>query len=389
MCLIADTTEDTQTGTPHRDLVVSSGAGMAAFAAGEGAGAVGLGVRGLGTQIAVSASVSALTFAQRLVGRRRRRRAALVTRPRSAWRISARALGFPPSALAEPWSEDGIAPYVPRDGDDELARLIRRESFVLLVGGRDTGRRRSALVAVKVACGDLTLLVAAKPGAADGPDPLVELMALDAACWGAGPFVLLIPGLERHLEHGKIDCQALQRWLARDPRRRIVATIDAAAFELYANGAEPALRTGSDVVGAAVDYSVPAFWSVAEMARATVALPGVDDTLPSLSLHLGRGDRQLRRWWNAEQASPEGAAVVRATIACQRANGCRPVAIEDIRARFPSHLVEMPLDGDLGELFQCGLTWATDPAGGAPLLTRSVSDRVVLTVAAAILADAE
>lgn len=372
-----------------RDAAAVGGVGVTALATTQVAAALGViaetGLGGAASRVAVGTAASALELARRMLSRRRRLRALLTTPPRRAWLVESRDVGVPPSPLARRWSDDGTAPYVPRDHDARLEAMIRAERVVVVVGGDDAGKRRSALSAAATAGSDLRVLSPAEPASGD-ESPLADVLALDAVAWRARSELLLLFRLDRHLAPGRVDVRHLARWLDRNPERRIVATMHATAYERYV-GSHSLDLPGSDAVQWAVDYPLPVDWSDDELARAACTLDGFDPALGSLSVHLGRDGRRLRRWRNADQASPEGAAVTRAAIDCVRANGGGPVAVEVLRGLFPSYIDEMPLDASLDELFDRGLEWATDARDRAPLLTRAASETVALTVARVLVDD--
>ncbi len=396
MCFLVTDSEDPKeepagNSPGPRDVVLVGGASLAAFVATELARVVGLleklGVRGVGTQIAIASSASAIALLQRVLSRRRRIGQLVRTAPRRLWRIPARDLGLTPSVLAEPFSPNGIAPYVARDFDEKLVARMGNERFVLVVGGSDAGKDRSAANAAATAHANMRALVPAEPSG-NGRDPLAEIMALDAASCRGRSYVLLIQDLERHLDKGEIDVQQVRRWLARNPKRRIVATIGSEQHDRYVAGG-PGTRAGADVLRLASKYELPGRWSSAEMARAAIRLPGIDRALPSLSRYLGRGDRILRRWHTAEEVCPVGAAVARAAAEIRRAGWRRPIPATALRSLFERYLGSMPFDGDVDALFATGLAWATDVSGRAPLLERVVRDEVLLTVSPLIVEDVE
>jgi lipopolysaccharide/colanic/teichoic acid biosynthesis glycosyltransferase len=354
-------------------------------------------VVGLLAQIGVTSSLEKLVVVlaiavvivlDRLVSRRRRLLKLVDPHPQQLCNLQLDALGAPISPLAEPWAIDGHAPYVARDGDTKLTEQLQARQFVILLGQSGSGTTRTALEQARRLFEPLTTLAPLKatPDATDGSahTPLVELLDLTLRLpWRVRPYLLWIDDLGHFMEHEVLPASLLRRWLEVNPERKIVATLKSGDQERLLEAAEPLKGRVEEVMKMTIPHRMRVEWSSEEQQRARKKYPGIkDDAAERLAHHFSSGARVVRRYENASESSPAGAAVIQPAIDWYRAGLTRPIPETLLRELSTYYLEQVPLESDPDSLFQQGLGWTTTPVDRSDtgLLRRLPGNEAMFTV---------
>lgn len=369
---------------------LAAAVGLAVTYMAQVAGLLGqIGVTGLPEKLAVVLIIAIAIIFQRLISRRRQLLKLVDPRPRPLCELQLDALGAPMSSLAEPWAIDGYAPYVSRDGDEKLIEQLQAKPFVMLLGESGSGKTRTALEQARKLFDPLTILASLKPtpDAADASarNPLTELLDLTLRLpWRLRPYLLWIDDLGHFMEHELVEASHLRRWLDVNPGRKIVATLKSGDQERLLGAAEPLGKRARGVMDMVnPHHRMPVKWSDDEQRRTFEQYRDIGhDAAERLAHHFSFGARIVRRFDNAIEHSPEGAAVIQPAIDWYRAGLTRPIPEALLRELLEYYLIQMPLGADLDSLFQKGLEWAAAPieGGDVALLRRIPGDKVLFTV---------
>lgn len=283
------------------------------------------------------------------------------------------ALRVHPAAVLElpDGRHDRQPPYVRRDIDVRLEKILGAVSFVLLVGESTAGKTRTAFEAISRKLPEHAFV--APTGRAE-LDHVISTVLEHRRC------VVWLDELDRFLGPEGLSTTKANRILGDGTRHVvIVATMRTTAFDRYSpraeakadGGSKDILRTGRGVLHLAHRLDLPRRWTQAELARAKEldsdprlrkALEQADEF--GLGEVLAAGPQLLADWqhaWTPGQ-HPRGAAIVAAAVDCQRAGVTSAVPERTLR-----HLHEHYLNARTGgsglqpEPFADGLAWAVEP----------------------------
>ncbi|MBP2472028.1 hypothetical protein JOF53_000900 [Crossiella equi] len=278
-------------------------------------------------------------------------------------------------------SLDREPPYVRRDVDRKLDRLVAGVCFVLLVGESAAGKTRTAYELIKRTLPDHHFL---------HPRDRTELAPVIGTILEHRRCVVWLDDLDRFLGLGGLSATMVNRILGDGGRHVvIVATMRAAAHAGFGERAEAkaeggtkeVLRAGRDVLRLANRFDLPRRWTEAELVRArsepdprlrrAVAQAGEFGVAEVLAA----GPKLLADWHAAWSpgSTPRGAALVAAAVDCSRAGLVSGVPERVLRTLHEPYLTARGGAALRPEDFTAALAWATDPV---PETTSSLLLRV-------------
>lgn len=267
--------------------------------------------------------------------------------------------------------------YLPRDADERLRLLLRKERFVLVIGESTAGKTRSAYEAVRALYPDHYLIA---------PVDRKSLQACLPVILEHHRAVLWLDDLERFLGSEGLTASYVNRVLGGEKRRAIVvATIRTSEHDRYALRAESELvgnereswYAARDVIALATTIELQRLWSRSELNQAQMF---VDDERIRSALRLAdrfgvaevlaAAPELVNDWRSAWRpgAHPRGAALVAAAVDCRRAGVHEPLAHQ-----FLSSLANKYIETRGGALLRPetedeAIAWATSLSNGASSL---------------------
>ncbi|MFJ9820078.1 tetratricopeptide repeat protein [Streptomyces sp. NPDC101151] len=277
--------------------------------------------------------------------------------------------------------ESELAPYVGRDADDRLIRLLHRGGLVVVTGGPFSGKSRTAWAAAAAALPPDTRLCAPAPGA--------DLQALPGILRERpGAYVLWLDELEGHLGETGLDTGLLAQLTGLGVP--IVATMRDDAYDARRFGGGRASR----VLSRAETVELRHAWSGTELGRLAQA-----DDPRLLGALKGRGDRTVPEylavgpelwdeWRRARRAGahPRGHLLVRAAVDAARCGFAGPLPADALERIAQEYGHEVPRSGQ--ESIDEALAWATRPRYGVTgLLVPDTEDETVFAAYGSLVAD--
>jgi tetratricopeptide (TPR) repeat protein len=266
------------------------------------------------------------------------------------------ALGVTPSEIADKYAvHDERPPYVKRDIDSELDRLLLKHHFVAVVGPSKAGKSRSAFEAVSRVYPDRLLIAPELPsfergGMADAVEQYVKMSSTGVVIW--------LDDLQEFLRTKTVATQDINRWRGQFPDVTVIATIR--------DGELMALRSGDGpnvvlerVMDQAKMIALPPLLSKEERKRAESAYPE-EEFSDGIGVHLVAGQQLVERYMAAKGANPMGFAVVSAAIDRQRAGLYDPATPKELFALAPDYLREVLPRTDLSKReAEAALEWGS------------------------------
>ncbi|MFI5586317.1 hypothetical protein ACIA5G_14845 [Amycolatopsis sp. NPDC051758] len=266
---------------------------------------------------------------------------------------------------------DRVPPYVRRDVDVRLEKILGSVSFVILVGESTAGKTRTAYEAIRRRLPDHVFVP---------PTGRADLEHVLATVLEQRKCVVWLDELDRFLGPDGLSSTKVNRILGDGTRQVVVvATMRTTAYARYSPREEAKtdgagrelLRSGRDVLRLAHRLDLPRHWTEAELARARelAADPRLRKAIEQAAEFgvgevLAAGPQLLADWhdgWTPGR-HPRGAAIVAAAVDCQRAGLLGAVAERTLR-RLHEHYLEARAGGSglQPESFEDGLAWAVEP----------------------------
>jgi lipopolysaccharide/colanic/teichoic acid biosynthesis glycosyltransferase len=255
-------------------------------------------------------------------------------------------------------SSTGLSPFVERQAMNGVEKGLARRRFVILVGPETSGKSRLAYEAA-VRWSQVTLIAAPLPR--HGGDPLVDLMN-DRRGFPAmeNDQILFLTDIAKRVEEGWISGEHVRRWLKRNPRISIIATlrtkerdaIDAADWEGLKQEAK-IVTIGKRLSGKALE-------------EAKRKYPHIEQSqLPELTTYLASGPplRDALREADDDGVNALGRSIVCAVADWKRAGIARPAPL-----KFVQQIVRRFHDDMDEEQFREELNWALMPRAPAAAL---------------------
>ena len=282
----------------------------------------------------------------------------------------------------------GVPPYVGRDVDTELRRLVANGGFVLLVGDSTAGKGRAAYEAIQAERGADTLLV---------PRTRADVAAVAARARQLRKCVIWLDDLERFVGPADgLNVNQVAGLQATGGAVLICATLRAEERSRLENVGRTGdesnrilAREVSQVLRMANTLHIERRFSRTELQNATAAagrdvriraaLEHADDY--GLAEYLAAGPQLLSRWrdgW-APGHHPRGAALVLAAVDCRRTGLVGPTRRE-LLIRLHEHYLSARGGSRLRpESIEAAFDWATQPLHATTaLLHREPGDRFVV-----------
>jgi tetratricopeptide (TPR) repeat protein len=264
-------------------------------------------------------------------------------------------------------------PYVPRDVDKELDRLLREQPFVLIVGPAKSGKSRTAFEACCRVYPHSPLIIPSTPAELPQLLPLLASTPLEPA-----PALLWLDDLEWYLDAGALTTRALDLAPIGGRRVVVVATIRSEQYRRRVTTAAGENAPGTNPRGAGALLQrvqvhhglieLPLASSRGEADQAHQLYPGMDFTL-GIATHLTATDELLR--WFRDGEGTAGYALVRAAIDWRRTGMPRLVTESELRQLYHGHYRRTfaPLADGSAAAIEQGLLWASQRVtSGAALL---------------------
>lgn len=345
-----------------------------------------LGLTALASRLGAVVVVVLLVFVARVAVRRQRLRGLLEITGAWPWagpplcEVPADTLGLEESVLARATSANEDVPYLERNNDAALQRLLEENKVVVIVGPAGSGKSTSAYhVASKIAA-NRRVIVPRRP--APGFDPLSEVLSMLS-----GPRIirsgawLWLDDLEEYLRQGPLNMALLRTWLAGHEDRRLITTIGSEYRSHTAAENSPAGKSATVLIRMAkVALGWDIEWTGEELGRAERQYPKAGDKCRELSRFFALGDFHLMRYEAAVDACPDAAAIMKAAVAWRRAGLSRTIPLGFLHESFSFYTVDKVVAGERNVRFEAGIAWATDrcekPAG--PVTRASDSEHVEL-----------
>lgn len=276
-------------------------------------------------------------------------------------------LGVHPAASSR---QDRNPAFVPRDVSGQLAGMLRRDRFVLLVGESTAGKSRAGYELIR---SELPGYRVVQPSHRDTAAAAAGLAAKTRRS------VLWLDDLERFLGSGGLTGAAVRLVLDAAGRERfIVATMRAEEYAKFSGrigvGAEgvgrEVLREGWDVLRLAARVEVPRMWAAGEIARASHRQD--DERVAEAVRHAGEfgvaeylaaAPQLLAEWRDAwaPATHPRAAAMVLAAVGARRAGVHRPLPSQVLLRMHEPYLRARGGERLRPEPAQAALEWATTP----------------------------
>ena len=277
-------------------------------------------------------------------------------------------LGVHPAAVSS--RRDRNPAFVPRDVSGQLAGMLRRDRFVLLVGESTAGKSRAGYELIR---SELPGYRVVQPSRRDTAAAAAGLAARTRRS------VLWLDDLERFLGSGGLTGAAVRSVLdAAGGERFIVATMRAEEHAKFSGrtvvGAQGAgrevLREGWDVLRLAARVEVPRMWSAGEITRASRRQD--DQRVAEAVRHAGEfgvaeylaaAPQLLAEWRDAWAPAihPRAASLVLAAVDARRAGVHRPLPPQVLLRMHEPYLRARGGERLRPEPAQTALEWATTP----------------------------
>ncbi|MGW1587124.1 sel1 repeat family protein [Streptomyces sp. NPDC002386] len=285
---------------------------------------------------------------------------------------------------------DELPPYVGRDADHRLVRLLRRGGLVVVTGEPRSGKSRTAWQAVRGVLPEETRVYAPAPG--------TDLRALPGVLRERpGSYVLWLDDLDGHLgEHGLDAGLPAQLAALGVP---VVATMDDEAYDAHRFGGGRAAR----VLGRAETVELAREWSPRELAALETVddprLAGARDSRGRLTVteYLAVGPELWDEWRRARRAGahPAGHFLVRAAADAARCGLTGPLPADVLGEMVAAYFADVPPEQwqeheKDWETREEGLAWAAAPRLGLTgLLVQDPEDADAYEVHGSLRADLE
>jgi Tfp pilus assembly protein PilF len=291
--------------------------------------------------------------------RRRRRRLLLCNPPPRVHEVRATDVGAARSPLAEQLSHSPDPPYVEREIDAELARVLVSSSFVVVRGRPKTGKSRTAFEAIRRTFPDWQL-VALRAGARVSE-------AVEAGVFAGGPTILWLDKIDGFLRTGGLGPGDPDDVRAEQAETKIVGTLENAAWSaiLGLEADDPSFEA-AETLRSAADVELESA-TAEELGRASEAYGG-EAFEGGIAEHFV-GVAESRRRYDGV-VDRELTAVIRAVVDWHRTgmpSGIRRSDLEKLALQY--------LDGaDPADWYKRGLEWANEEKpDGVRLIVAEIS----------------
>ncbi|NUT35748.1 MAG: sel1 repeat family protein [Hamadaea sp.] len=262
-----------------------------------------------------------------------------------------------------------MPPYVARDADQTVRRVVAGSRFVLLVGQSSAGKSRTAYEAIRAAHPRLPLIV-----------PLNTVALAEMVDRGLLPRrgILWLDNIESYLISSLTSIRLNE--IFQRTGIVVVATMRDAEYIRFRSGAaegglNPAdISDARHVLDSATNVRLERGWSAAERAAArglAAADPRIEhaerlaDTF-GLAEYIAAARDLLEKWEGAWDipGHPVGAAIVEAAVDCRRIGITEPVTVDLLRDLHAAYLERRGGRRLSPAAFDEDLTWATTPILG-------------------------
>lgn len=176
---------------------------------------------------------------------------------------------------------------------------------------------------------------------------------------GNEALVVWLDQLGGYRSNGLLDVEAIERFLRRGDRTRVVATVAAKRLDELS-----AQRGAGRIFGSRRATIVPSKLSEGDLPEATRLYPDEDFTVRGIGLGLIAAPVLEDRYDRARSLDRSGWAVTQAVIDCRRVGVSPFVTDELLRPVFARYLDDIAPDLDPDEAFDDGLRWAREPISG-------------------------
>jgi hypothetical protein len=277
------------------------------------------------------------------------------------------ALGVHPAAVSGPGGR--FPPFIPRQHTGELARALRLDHFVLLVGESTAGKSRAAYELIRA---ELPGHRVVQPAGREAAMAAARRAAVTTRS------ILWLDDLERFLGSGGLNGPAVRAVLDAGGTRYVVATMRSEEYAKFSgrtttgldSAGRDALRQGWDVLRLATRIDVPRMWSAQEIAQASQvpADARLDEAIRhageyGIAEYLAAAPQLLAEWrcaW-APGTHPRAAALVMAAVDARRAGMHRPLPLATLMEMHTAYLQRRGGERLRPEDPQAAIAWATTP----------------------------
>ncbi|MET0557902.1 MAG: hypothetical protein ABW065_04435 [Solirubrobacterales bacterium] len=268
------------------------------------------------------------------------------------------ALGVTPSEIADQYrGASKRPPYVTRDIDVELDRLLRDNPFVAIVGPSKAGKSRTAFEAVSRIYPN-RLLVAPELPTLQRED--MSRSIADYVASSTTEIVIWLDDLQEFLRTRSLASHDMNSWRSEFPRVVVVATI---------RDSELSTLRASQSVGVNVERLIdlaklvplPPLFSEGEMADAKTVYPS-EDFRDGIGVHMVAGQQLVERLVSARGDHPLGFAVTAAAIDRKRAGVRGPASPNELAGLGREYFEQLRPRSDYDpRLAEQAVEWAADP----------------------------
>src|SRR5438270_11286971 len=217
-------------------------------------------------------------------------------------------------------------PYVQRDVDSWLDEALATSFFVLVTGSAGAGKSRTAFAAATRMDPEPLLLVPASPRA------LPDLLASEAAVEDDRPALLWLDDLARYLTVPGVRPALFEgvRKKANGQTVVVLATLNLTESGALLSAPGEIGRSMREILGSALEVTVPSEMSPAERERAARLYPGQEFSA-GIGQHFASTRAMVNRFKEYLKDDAHTASVVAAALDWRRAGAPRPVTEDELR----------------------------------------------------------
>ncbi|MEA2592406.1 MAG: hypothetical protein QOD62_2237, partial [Actinomycetota bacterium] len=224
-------------------------------------------------------------------------------------------LGIQESAIAREYRVGNAPPpYIPRDVDPWLDEALATSRFVLVTGSSKAGKSRTAFAAATRMEPEPLLIVPASPRA------VPELLADGPGAEDGRPSLLWLDGLARYLVVAGVGQALFDNLRAKGPQGKgvvVLATLTLTEYELLLGATGEIGRSLREILGSALQVTVPSGISPAEREFAARLYPEQDFTA-GIGQHFASSPELIDRFKASLKADPELSSIVAAALDWRR-----------------------------------------------------------------------
>ncbi|HWN98159.1 MAG TPA: hypothetical protein VNS63_02710 [Blastocatellia bacterium] len=264
-------------------------------------------------------------------------------------------------------------PYVARDCDAGLERVIASAKFTLVHGPAKAGKSRSAAQALRSVARDCSLLVP-RPGRSDSLAAFTRLALTVAADAPELSFVLWLDDLDNYLKASALEHSDIQRLVSCDTLS-LVATIRTPALDALRAADDERARLAQLLLARAELVEVPGVLSESERLLAENCYPDLP-LGPSLGESFVAAPQLRARLDAVDLGAVASVAIARAAIDIQRLGVLRSIKPDELRTLHRAYVIHLdPQSIYEATAFDQGLREVLEPiARHSALLLRDTSE---------------